>query len=82
MYDIWKNYQGEGEQVELEEVHLGPLFQSHKLDYLSDAELTLADCIVYPLQIRPCETRIRSGIQINSFMYRHKTISSAYEGAD
>jgi len=81
VYDIWKNYQGEGGQVELEEVHLGPLFQSHKLDYLSDAELMLADHVVYPLRIRPCETRIRSGTQINSFMYRHETIGSAYEGA-
>jgi len=80
VYDPWKNYRGEGEQVEVEEVHLGPLFQSHKLDYLSDAELTLADRLVYPLRIRPCETRIRAGTQINSFMYRHETIGSAYEG--
>jgi len=81
VHDPWKNYRGEGEEVELEEVHLGPLFQSHKLDYLSDAELTLADRLVYPLRIRPCETRIRSGTMINSFMYRHETIGSAYEGA-
>ena len=81
VYDIWRNHRGEGEEVELEEVHLGPFFQSHKLDYLSDAELMLADRVVCPLRIRSCETRIRSGTQINSFMYHHKTIGSAYEGA-
>jgi len=81
VYDIWKNYRGENEEVELEEVHLDPLFQSHRLDYLSDAELTLADHVVYPLRIRPCETRIRSATSINSFMYCHETIGSAYEGA-
>jgi len=81
VYDIWKNYRGENEEVELEEVHLGPLFQSHKLDHLNDAELMLTDRVVYPLWIRPCETRIRSATLINSFMYCHETIGSAYEGA-
>jgi len=69
VYDIWRNYQGENEEVEQEEVHLGPLFQSYKLDHLSDAELMLTNHVVYPLWIRPCETRIRSVTQINSFMY-------------
>jgi len=81
VHDVWKNYREENKEVELEEVHLGPLFQSHKLDHLSDVELTLANRVVYPLQIRPCETRIRSATCINSFMYHHETIGSAYEGA-
>ena len=37
--------------------------------------------MVYPFQIRPCETQVRSMHMINSFMYRSKTIASAYEGA-
>jgi len=80
VYNIWKNYWGDNKEVELEEVHLGPLFQSHKLDHLSDVELTLADCMVFLIQIRPCETRIRSVTLINSFMYCHETIGSAYKG--
>jgi len=40
----------------------------------------LADHVVHPLRIRSCETRIRSAIWINSFMYCHETIGSVYEG--
>jgi len=81
VYNLWRNYWGENEEVELEEVHLGPLFQSHKLDHLSNAELTLADRVVFFIWIRPCKTRIRSVPSINSFIYCHETINLAYEGA-
>ena len=81
VYDLWRNYHRDDEEIKLEEVHLGPLFQSYKIVNLSDEEVATADCMVLPFQIRPCETRIRSEIFINSFIYRHETIGSTYEGA-
>jgi len=81
VYDPWRNYHRDDEGVELEEVHLGLLFQSYKIVNLSDEEVATADCLVLPFQITSCETRIRSETFINSFMYRYETIGSAYEGA-
>jgi len=82
VYDSWRNYCGDDEKIELEEVHLEPIFQLYKIINLNDDEIAWADCLVFPFQIRPYKTRIRSETFINSFMYHHETISSTYKGAD
>ena len=56
-------------------------FQARGLTTLEGPELCGANHVVYPFQIRPCETRVRSMHLTNSFMYRKETIAAAYEGA-
>ena len=56
-------------------------FQARGLQTLEGPELCNANHVVYPFQIRPCETRVRSMHLTNSFMYRKETIAAAYEGA-
>ena len=56
-------------------------FQARGLTTLEGPELCSANRMVYPFQIRPCETRVRSMHLTNSFMYRKETIATAYEGA-
>ena len=56
-------------------------FQAWGLQTLEGPEPCGANCMVYPFQIRPCETRARSMHLINLFMYRSETIAAAYEGA-
>ena len=56
-------------------------FQSRGLTTLEGPELCGANRVVYPFQIRPCETQVRSMHLTNSFMYRKETIAAAYEGA-
>jgi hypothetical protein len=55
--------------------------QVRGLPALEGRELQTACHVVFPFQIRPCETRVRSLQMINSFMYRKETITAAYEGA-
>ena len=56
-------------------------FQARGLTTLEGPELCSANHVVYPFQIRPCETQVRSMHLTNSFMYRKETIAAAYEGA-
>ena len=56
-------------------------FQARGLPTLEGPELLEANRVVYPFQIRPCETRVRSLHLTNSFMYKMETIAAAYEGA-
>ena len=56
-------------------------FQARGLQTLKGPELCGANCVVYPFQIRPCKTRVRSMHLTNSFMYRSETIAAVYEGA-
>ena len=56
-------------------------FQAQGLTTLEGPELCNANHLVYPFQIRPCETRVRSMHLTNSFMYRKETIATAYKGA-
>jgi hypothetical protein len=61
-----------------------PIMGNHQvrgLPTLEGRELQTAHHVVFPFQIRPCETRVRSLQMINSFMYRKETIAAAYEGA-
>ena len=57
-------------------------FQARGLTTLKGPELCNANHVVYPFQIRPCETKVRSMHLTNSFMYRKETIAAAYKGAD
>jgi hypothetical protein len=63
------------------EVPIAGNHQVRGLPALEGHELQTACCVVFPFQIRPCETRARSLQMINSFMYRKETITTAYEGA-
>ena len=56
-------------------------FQAQGLQTLEGPKLCRANRVVYPFQIRPCETRVRSLHLTNSFMYRTETIATAYEEA-
>ena len=56
-------------------------FQAQELPTLKGPELCGANHVVYPFQIQPCKTRVRSMHLINLFMFRKKTIAAAYEGA-
>jgi hypothetical protein len=61
-----------------------PIVGNHQvrgLPSLKGRELQSACHVVFPFQIRPCETQVRSLQMINSLMYRKETIASAYEGA-
>ena len=56
-------------------------FQAQGLTTLEGPELCNTNCMVYPIQIRPCKTRVRSVHLTNLFMYRKETIAAAYKGA-
>ena len=56
-------------------------FQARGLTTLEGLELCSTNRMVYPFQIGPCETQVRSMHLTNSFMYRKETITAAYEGA-
>ena len=56
-------------------------FQARGLTTLEGPELCNVNRMVYPFQIQPCKTRVRSMHLTNSFMYRKETIATAYEGA-
>ena len=56
-------------------------FQTRGLTTLEGLELCSTNRVVYPFQIGPCETQVRSMHLTNSFMYRKETITAAYEGA-
>ena len=57
-------------------------FQTPTLDRLHGPELLNANRVVYPIQIRPCETKVKYAPYLtNSYMFRNETISAAYEGA-
>jgi hypothetical protein len=61
-----------------------PIVGNHQvrgLPTLEGRELQTACHMVFPFQIRPCETRVRSLQMINSFMYRKEMIAAANEGA-
>ena len=57
-------------------------FQAQGLQTLEGPELCNVNHVVYPFQIQPCKTRVRSMHLTNSFMYRKETIATAYKGAD
>jgi hypothetical protein len=63
------------------EVPIAGNHQVRGLPTLESCELQSAFRVVFPVQIRPCETQVRSLHLINSFMYRKEMIASTYEGA-
>jgi hypothetical protein len=63
------------------EVPIAGNHQVRGLPVLEGRELQNACRVVFPFQIRPYETSVRSLHMINSFMYRKETITATYEGA-
>ena len=70
-------FKSQGAELELMEGN----FQARGLTTLEGPKKSRTNRVVYPFQIGPCETQVRSMHLTNSFMYRKETITATYEGA-